>query len=192
MGSNLRCLTPWITRVVGSSRFKLPSDFFSKVVLFAVVSSGSTEVFFSDVVTAELDFEPMLHASYRSNPMAGRKMRRAQYLTRFLTTRRTNSFLNRWPSFLRFLRTRTRILPSSSDSSSETEMDMLLLLNIWLIAEIVKERLELGSEIWVNYGFLSSFFLECTDEIGDGRRSDFLWDFILFLFLLSNVCFFVM
>lgn len=38
-------------------------------------------------------------------------------------------------------------------------MDMLLLLNIWLIAEIVKERLELGSEIWVNYGFLSSFLV---------------------------------
>lgn len=121
MNANLRSLTPPTTRVVGSSRFRFPSDFFSRLGLFIELLSEWT-IF---------DFLPILEASKRSNPAAAMKIRTVQYLTSFLTTRRANSFLNRYPGFLRFLlRTRTRIRPSSSESSSDTEIDMLLLLNI--------------------------------------------------------------
>lgn len=115
--NDLRSLTPPTTRVVGSSRFKFPSDF----GFFAAPSSE---------FTTRLGFRPILEASNTSNPAAGRKIRSVQYLNSARITRRTNSSLIRWPGFLRFRRTRTRIRPSSSSSSSETEIDMLLLLNI--------------------------------------------------------------
>lgn len=106
---------------MGSSRFKFPSDFFSELGFFTVPSSE---------FTTRLGFLPILEASNTSNPAAGRKIRSVQYFKSNRSTRRANSFLNRWLGFLRFRRTRTRIRPRSSESSSDTEIDMLLLPNI--------------------------------------------------------------
>lgn len=130
--TNLRCLTPLTTRVVGSSRFKFPFNTFSKLVFFFTLRSESREtgLSLSSVLTTMLDLLPSLEISKRSNPAAGRKIKSVQYFTRNLKTRLANSSLTRYPCFLRFRRTRPRFLPNSSGSSSETEIDTLLLLNI--------------------------------------------------------------
>lgn len=118
-----RCLTPPITRVVGSRRFKLELGSLSKGKLgFLAIESWES--------ITKAGFRPMLEASKSSKPAAGRKSKTIHHFKSFLTIRPIKSFLIRKPGFLRFLRTRTLILPTSSESSSDTEMEMLLPLNI--------------------------------------------------------------
>lgn len=107
----LRSLTPWTTLVVGSSRFRFFSD--STFAESARLSPTSSE-----------GFRPNRELSRRSRATAGRKRSTGHHRIAALTAHRRSSRRPRSPGFLRFGRTRTRILPVTS-SSSETDMEMV-------------------------------------------------------------------
>lgn len=127
----LRSLTPWTTLVVGSSRFRFFSDStFAEAARLSPTSSGS--------------FRPNRELSRRSRATAGRNRSTGHHRIAILTAHRRSSRRPRSPGFLRFGRTRTRILPVTS-SSSETDMEMVFNIEDEDIGVRERER-EIGHE----------------------------------------------
>lgn len=150
----LRSLTPPTTRVVGSKRFKLPSElgFFTAREPKPPSPAAAGGLLVVLTSPGRPGFLPILDASNRSRPAAATRIRRIQYLTRNRTSRGVSSPRTRRPGLLRFLLARARTRPGSSGSSSETtEMDTLPLSlsiaggktvpsSIWEIRDRLRER----------------------------------------------------
>lgn len=119
------CLTPPMTLVTGSRRFR----FAGRVFLEGSGSEIPTRFVPASTFRSVASFD----ASKRSRPIAGRKMRTGHHLLRNRRDRRRTSplMLPRCQCFFRFRRPRALFLPRrSSDSSSEMEIETLLIISI--------------------------------------------------------------